>query len=240
MSRVVVATRLVVLFVGVIGPASSAFGQASFQVVGSLDPDEPTYYVRGVSGDGQVVVGWVTSADGSEAFRWTASDGILLLGDFPGGQFRGAALGASGDGSVIVGYGTRSEAAWETTAFKWTSHTGMQELWRPGWSRAYGASPSSSIANGTQPAARLPKRPRPSSQTAASCNSHPCGPPADKLVLTQPCPTRTISIGLVSKASFGLLKSKRGGYGHRTEREQPAPSRQPIPFAIVACLQEEQ
>lgn len=72
---------------------------------------------RGVSGDGQVMVGISRGglSDG-RAFKWTRSDGLALLGDIPfGNQFTNARA-ASFDGSVIVGvmqFGKIEAFRWE-------------------------------------------------------------------------------------------------------------------------------
>ncbi len=58
---------------------------------------------QAVSADGSVVVGTGASAFGTEAFRWTADDGMVGLGDLPGGGFFSAASGMSADGSTVVG-----------------------------------------------------------------------------------------------------------------------------------------
>ena len=58
----------------------------SFQGLGYL----PGYTASGatsVSADGSVVVGTASTAGAVEAFRWTAADGMVGLGDFPGGFF---------------------------------------------------------------------------------------------------------------------------------------------------------
>jgi probable HAF family extracellular repeat protein len=64
-----------------------------------------------VSADGKVVVG----TDGTQAFRWTATEGIQHLGS-------GIAYGVSADGSVIVGESQGNEA------FRWTIDGGMVGL----------------------------------------------------------------------------------------------------------------
>ncbi len=83
----------------------------------------------GVSRDGSVVVGKTCPPVGSggifHAFRWTAGDGMVGLGDLPGGLFDSDARAISADGSVIVGSG-RSAAGFE--AFRWTSDGGMVSL----------------------------------------------------------------------------------------------------------------
>lgn len=109
-----------------------------------------------VSADGGVVVGWSQSANSSsglseygEAFRWTQADGMVGLGDLPGGGFRSAARAVSADGSVVVGAGETSDCL---LAFRWTSSLGMQPLGDlPGGScssQAYGASADGSVIVG--------------------------------------------------------------------------------------------
>jgi probable HAF family extracellular repeat protein len=77
---------------------------------------------RGISADGQVVVGYSGSALGVEAFRWSAEEGMEGLGDLPGGTFSSEALSVSADGQVVVGY-ANSEQGQE--AFRWTRSSGM-------------------------------------------------------------------------------------------------------------------
>jgi uncharacterized membrane protein len=64
----------------------------------------------GVSRDGSVVVGEALRAneEGITAFRWDQQNGLVSLGDLPGGYHFSRANAASQDGSIIVGYGTAS------------------------------------------------------------------------------------------------------------------------------------
>jgi probable HAF family extracellular repeat protein len=80
---------------------------------------------RGISADGQVVVGFSGSASGAEAFRWSAAEGMEGLGDLPGGTFSSEALSVSANGQVVVGY-ANSEQGQE--AFRWTRSGGMATL----------------------------------------------------------------------------------------------------------------
>lgn len=79
----------------------------------------------GISGDGSVIVGNVQTANGSEAFRWTAAGGYVGLGDLAGGTFGSAAIAISADGSVITGSGriVSGEAG-----FIWDAEHGMRDL----------------------------------------------------------------------------------------------------------------
>ncbi|MCK6457471.1 MAG: PEP-CTERM sorting domain-containing protein, partial [Phycisphaerae bacterium] len=81
------------------------------------------------SAGGAVVVGYSNSVNtglppNAEAFRWTANDGMIGLGDLPGSGFWSEARGVSADGTVVVGSG-RSTAG---GAFRWTAETGMVNL----------------------------------------------------------------------------------------------------------------
>jgi probable HAF family extracellular repeat protein len=79
----------------------------------------------GVSADGVTIVGRGASGAGTEAFRWTAADGMGGLGDLPDGAFNSTAYATSADGAVIVGSG---ESADGLEAFRWTSGGGMVGL----------------------------------------------------------------------------------------------------------------
>ena len=62
---------------------------------------------------------------GAQAFRWTADDGMVGLGDLPGGHFSSHATDASADGAIVVGYGSN---AVDLEAFRWTSDGGIVGL----------------------------------------------------------------------------------------------------------------
>jgi RNA polymerase sigma factor (sigma-70 family) len=98
---------------------------ATFHGVGDLSGGQFISYASGVSGDGAVVVGLSASANGSEAFRWTARAGMVPLGDLPGGIFSSGATGASADGTVIVG---GSSSTFGSKPFRWTQSSGMTQL----------------------------------------------------------------------------------------------------------------
>jgi probable HAF family extracellular repeat protein len=79
----------------------------------------------GISGDGSVVVGFSSGAQGLEAFRWTQAQGTQALGSLGGAPFHSAARGISRDGQTIVG---QSRSANGLEAFRWTQAQGMTGL----------------------------------------------------------------------------------------------------------------
>ncbi len=96
-----------------------------FQGLGDLPGGEFHSEAQAVSADGLTVVGVSASADGDQAFRWTAQDGPVGLGDLSGGSFQSKARGVSGDGSVVVG---ASDGWAPEVAFRWTAEEGMVAL----------------------------------------------------------------------------------------------------------------
>ena len=106
--------------------APNANAQPMFMGIGDLPGSTFESRASAVSADGLVVVGGGRSASGREAFRWTASGGMVGLGDLPGGgAFWSGAAATSADGSVVVSLAT-SESGIE--AFVWDSTHGMREL----------------------------------------------------------------------------------------------------------------
>lgn len=80
------------------------------EYLGRLYPQSVLTEPRGISANGEVVVGFAllgnSGADGMEAFRWEAGS-YEPLGDLPGGLETGSeAVDASFDGSIVVGSGT--------------------------------------------------------------------------------------------------------------------------------------
>ncbi len=90
-----------------------------------LPPTTINSAAKAVSSDGQVIVGLIDHPM-REAFRWTAAEGLVLMGDFPGGPLSSEATDLSANGTVIVGHGRPSEEVVE--AFHWTAETGMVGL----------------------------------------------------------------------------------------------------------------
>jgi len=94
---------------------------------------------RALSGDGSTVVGLNRLPD--QAFRWTLEEGMVGLGDLPGGQFFSIALGVSRDGSVVVGSSHSLPGPVDGfEPFLWTADAGMVSLGDfPGGSTGGGA-----------------------------------------------------------------------------------------------------
>jgi len=112
-------------------PAASLFlaitQAATFTPLGFLpDSISPESSAYDVSADGKVVVG-DSPVIGSQAFRWTASEGMRALGSLPGVEPAvSVARGVSADGFVIVGLGRISAS--ESEAFRWTEVGGVVGL----------------------------------------------------------------------------------------------------------------
>jgi probable HAF family extracellular repeat protein len=113
--------------------------------LGSLPGGGSNAEAYGVSGDGQVAVGWSFNVDLSslavtslEAFRWTPGGGMAGLGYLPGDSQSRAAV-ASRDGSIIFGEsGSDVLRGADRAAIRWTEANGMQPLLD--WLVANGAS----------------------------------------------------------------------------------------------------
>jgi probable HAF family extracellular repeat protein len=80
-----------------------------------------------VSFDGQTIVGYAWAPLGVQAMRYTATDGMRVLGDLPGGNAQpfSFAFGVSADGRIIVGRGDTDDG---TRAFIWDASHGMRDL----------------------------------------------------------------------------------------------------------------
>jgi probable HAF family extracellular repeat protein len=85
----------------------------------------PYNYALGVSADGKVIVGVSGAPEGNQAYRWTEQDGMVRIGDLPGGRDESYAWDVSADGRVIVGTSSTDRSV---EAFRWTAETGMQSL----------------------------------------------------------------------------------------------------------------
>ncbi len=80
-----------------------------------------------ISADGSALVGYsnASAEGGLEAFRWSATTGMIGLGDFAGGTVNSRAYDISASGNAIVGYG-ESESGME--AALWLDGGGIQNL----------------------------------------------------------------------------------------------------------------
>ncbi len=99
------------------------------EILGDLPGGLTNSNARAISADGNVVVGFGSSAASIscscvEAFKWTRETGLVPLGDLPGGNFDSRAQGISADGRIIVGQGT---SALGVTAVYW-DETGIHDL----------------------------------------------------------------------------------------------------------------
>jgi uncharacterized membrane protein len=82
-----------------------------------------------VSFDGNAIVGKSASSEGREAYLWTATDGMIGLGDLPGGTFHGTGRDVSADGTVVVGQSnTGAGPPGHFEAFIWTADTEMLRI----------------------------------------------------------------------------------------------------------------
>jgi len=95
-------------------------------------PNPPTNksVALGISADGLVTIGFSSSEaaglNGTEAFRWTQADGMVGLGDLPGGMSGSIAFDTNSDGSIIVGEGSTPSGG--SSAFIWDAINGMRPL----------------------------------------------------------------------------------------------------------------
>ncbi len=115
--------------------------QASFQGLGHL-PSSLTEWseAHGVSADGQIVTGFVRTADSlwaSEAFVWTTAGGMVSVGKpaSPDGSNSALAKAISGDGQVLVGDtdfeivgGNTGYTVTRPSGFMWTNGGGFVRL----------------------------------------------------------------------------------------------------------------
>lgn len=93
-------------------PPSACWGDPpAFEVIDTIPGFDFQVDARGVSADGNVVVGTVSAAIPFQGFRWTHSGQTVGLGFLPGGT-HSVAYAASYDGSWIVGYAEYSAVRW--------------------------------------------------------------------------------------------------------------------------------
>lgn len=94
--------------------------------LGSTEEFGPQARAMGVSGDGEVVVGFMGGVKGFEAFSFRSSGHQLrALGDLPGGRYSSGAHAASADGRVIVGVGSDAQG---NVAVVWLGDERIQSI----------------------------------------------------------------------------------------------------------------
>ncbi|HEY2760769.1 MAG TPA: hypothetical protein VGI75_08500 [Pirellulales bacterium] len=105
-----------------LAPAAFRWTQATGMVALSPPDIHNASDAFGVSADGSVIVGQY----GSDAFRWTTANGIVILGDVPDGLTNSTAFAVSADGSIVVGKANSVSRGFE--AFIWDAANGMRSL----------------------------------------------------------------------------------------------------------------
>ena len=104
-------------------------GGVTIEALGFLEDGGISSLANGVSPDGKYVVGWSFSLgenSGNQAFIWSEADGMVGLGDLPGGIFFSEAMAVSNNGVVV---GTSAvEGPGASEAFRWTQSSGMVSI----------------------------------------------------------------------------------------------------------------
>ena len=72
----------------------------------------------GINKDGSVIVGGYNDPGLNEAFRWQLGQGMVGIGDVPGGAFDSLAYAVSDDGSIVAGL-THTAKGYQV--FRWTA-----------------------------------------------------------------------------------------------------------------------
>jgi probable HAF family extracellular repeat protein len=116
---------LSVVVVGAAAGAALADGAAAFRGIGHAADELFDNAAYGVSGNGQVMVGYHTPPEGETAFRWTAAGGLQGLGFIVDGDINSTARDVSADGLYVVGDGAKLRGH---DAFRWDSVNGMVSL----------------------------------------------------------------------------------------------------------------
>jgi len=117
MKKITVLLALALLVGGV---STSADASNWFQGLGQLSGGT-TSYARGISPDGQMVVGQAFSSQGREAFQWTQAGGLVALGGMSGPSYYNSAAAASYDGAYIIGGDWYSRRAWRYSGGTYTN-----------------------------------------------------------------------------------------------------------------------
>ncbi len=132
--------------IAVVLSLTSAGAQAGdFTGLGDLPGGVFRSNAQAISADGTTVVGFGAGAAGMvEAFRWTASEGMVSLTP----NSYGIAFGISADGSTIVGHRNVSGTG-PSTPFRWTTEYGMGDLNGVSQGDAYNASADGGVVVGS-------------------------------------------------------------------------------------------
>lgn len=109
-----------------ISEAARGMLAGGFMGIGRLQVSDSSSIVRGLSGDGAILVG-SSSGAGTEAFRWSQATGMVGLGTFAGG-ISSTAWDISDDGAVICGSSEIPAATGVDRGFRWTLATGLVGL----------------------------------------------------------------------------------------------------------------
>ena len=96
---------------------------------------------KAANADGSVIVGNAVTFGGMNAFRWTATGGMVGLGTLGGRNSEANAV--SDNGTVVVGRSGRADAS--SSAFRWTESTGMLSV--DDWLRGSGVTLASDITS---------------------------------------------------------------------------------------------
>lgn len=147
---------------GVANTESFRFSNGTYTTIGPVPPNTNGVRATGSSGDGNVIVGALSSSRFERlggAFRWTATGGLQDLGTARPGDLGAAFTGVSRDGRTAIGTSTaRFDGA---DAFTWTEQGGWRSLPVPDGtgtsfdSNVYGLSDNGQYVVGTvQPSGR--------------------------------------------------------------------------------------
>jgi probable HAF family extracellular repeat protein len=110
-------------FIVIGATATNAFASATFVGLGDLPGGNNQSFAYAISRNGMWIVGQSAAAVGTTAYRWSLQNGMLSLGQLPGGSWSQAS-GINWNGSVIVGTGNGGGSH----AYRWTAGTGMVAL----------------------------------------------------------------------------------------------------------------
>lgn len=113
-----------ILLIYSFSPAHAELPPGTFRGLGQLPSDTPFSEAWSISGDGGTAAGFSFTMSGSQAIRWTESEGMsLLMQPAPGSS--GYATGVNHDGSVIVG---GMSGNFPDVGFRWTAEEGAVPL----------------------------------------------------------------------------------------------------------------